>query len=94
MKRWRWALLIFELFLFALILVLPQVALPDFTFHGGTAPVVAKNRVSASPVLLTHVVSVQRMPLLPLQEAARDTEHPVPSSTPRCVLSLHCTLIC
>jgi len=50
MTRWRWALLIFELFLFALILILPQVDLPDFTFHGGTAPVVAKARVSPAPL--------------------------------------------
>jgi len=35
MKRWQWTLLIFELVLIALILVLPQVDLPDFTFHGG-----------------------------------------------------------
>jgi hypothetical protein len=48
MTRWRWALLIFELFLIALILVLPQVDLPDFTFHGGNAPVAAKARVSSA----------------------------------------------
>ena len=51
MKRWRLALLLWELFLFALILVLPQVDLPDFTFPGGTAPIVAKARLSASPAL-------------------------------------------
>lgn len=48
MNRWRWALLIFELLLIALILVLPQVDLPDYTFHGGTAPVAAKARVSSA----------------------------------------------
>ena len=46
MKRWKWVLLIFELVLFAAILVLPQVDLPDFTFHGGTAPITAKQRIS------------------------------------------------
>ena len=35
MKRWQLVILIFELALFAAILVLPQVALPDFTFHDG-----------------------------------------------------------
>ena len=45
MKRWQLALLIFELALFAAILVLPHVALPDFTFHDGTAPVAAHARV-------------------------------------------------
>ena len=45
MKRWRLALLIFELALFAVILVLPQVALPAFAFHGGNSPVAAQARV-------------------------------------------------
>jgi len=45
MKRWQFVVLIFELALFAAILVLPQVALPDFTFHGGTAPVAAHSRI-------------------------------------------------
>jgi hypothetical protein len=50
MKRWRWALLLFELALFAIILILPQVDLPDFTFHGGSAPIVAHCRACAPPV--------------------------------------------
>jgi hypothetical protein len=45
MKRWQLAFLIFELALFAAILVLPQVALPDFTFRGGTAPAAAHSRL-------------------------------------------------
>jgi len=45
MKRWRWLLLIFELTLFAVILILPQVDLPDFTFQAGNAPVAAHARV-------------------------------------------------
>jgi hypothetical protein len=59
MTRWRWALLIFELVLFAVILILPQVDLPDFTFHGGTAPVVAKAKLSAPPVLAVFHVPTQ-----------------------------------
>ena len=39
MKHWRFSLLIFELALFAVILILPQVDLPDFTFRAGSAPV-------------------------------------------------------
>jgi len=53
MKRWRFVLLMWELFLFALILVLPQVDLPDFTFPGGTAPIVAKARLSSPPTFTT-----------------------------------------
>ncbi|MGH9501912.1 MAG: hypothetical protein ACRD20_03585 [Terriglobales bacterium] len=45
MKRWQFSVLIFELVLFAAILVLPQVALPAFTCHGGTAPAAAHARV-------------------------------------------------
>jgi hypothetical protein len=37
MKRWRLVLLGLELALFALILVLPQVDLPDFAFRRGAA---------------------------------------------------------
>ena len=37
MKRWQLLILIFELTLFAAILVLPQVALPDLAFHGERA---------------------------------------------------------
>ena len=62
MKRWRWALLIFELALFALILILPQVDLPDFTFHGGTAPVVAKARLSSAPVQTVTVLMPMPVP--------------------------------
>jgi hypothetical protein len=35
MKRWRLAVLFFEILMFAFILVLPQVALPDFTAQAG-----------------------------------------------------------
>lgn len=49
MGRWQWVLLISELFLFALILVLPQVDLPDTTFRDGTAPVVAHAQLNAPP---------------------------------------------
>jgi hypothetical protein len=58
MSRWKWALLIFELVLFAVILILPQVELPQCAFHGGSAPVTAKARtlqVPQPPVLNTVV---------------------------------------
>lgn len=45
MKPWQYSVLIFELALVAAILVLPQVALPDFAFHEGAAPVTAHSRV-------------------------------------------------
>ena len=63
MKRWQLVVLIFELALFAAILVLPQVALPAFTFHSGTAPVVAHARVCQSG--LGAVVAAIPQSLLP-----------------------------
>jgi hypothetical protein len=47
--RWQWILLISELFQFALILVLPQVGLPDTTFQEGGAPVIARALLNPPP---------------------------------------------
>jgi len=94
MKRWAWALLIFELALFALILILPQVDLPDFTFHGGTAPVVMKARLSPSTLRLA-VFTVAQL-FLAMFFLSRRTElageTPLSALQPR--LSLLCTLLC
>jgi hypothetical protein len=94
MKRWQWALLIFELALFATILVLPQVDLPAFTFHGGTAPVAVKARFSSAPVR-PLLATLARMPLpdriADAQVEISDAPAP-PSAVSR--LSLLCTLIC
>src|SRR2546430_12002509 len=57
MKRWQWVLLIVELALFAIILILPQVDLPDFTFHGGTAPTAMKARISPVPARIAIVIA-------------------------------------
>jgi hypothetical protein len=94
MKRWQWALLIFELALFALILVLPQVALPEFTFHGGTAPIAAKARLSlargqpAAPIQLPMLIPGH------ILEAIADTRLVLPPARQETRLSLLCTLIC
>jgi ABC-type sulfate transport system permease subunit len=66
MARWRWALLVFELFLFALILILPQVDLPDTAFRDGHTPVMAKLLVNSAPLacsafaVLNAIVGSQR----------------------------------
>jgi hypothetical protein len=95
MTRWRWALLIFELFLIALILVLPQVDLPDFTFHGGNAPVAAKARLSpVSPSTGLGIVQA-RMPLASHRFEDRQDSHRVTtSSSSDVLLALLCTLLC
>jgi hypothetical protein len=95
MKPWKWTLLVFELALFAIILILPQVDLPDFTFHGGTAPVAAKSRFSVA-LARTVLPTAVRMPLpqdLSDEVATKDFEVPAaPSLNVR--LSLLRTLIC
>jgi hypothetical protein len=41
-----------------LVLVLPQVDLPDTAFHHGTAPIVAKARFSRAPAILKVAISM------------------------------------
>jgi hypothetical protein len=93
MKSWRWILLVFELFLFVLILVLPQVDLPDFAFQRGSAPVVAKSTLSSSPVVVIVPAPVQ--PLSPQDIVQNQHIGPVgvrPGT--HSLLSLFCTLLC
>jgi hypothetical protein len=94
MKRWQIAVLIFELALFAAILVLPQVALPDFTFHGGTAPVAAHSRVCQSTP--GSAIAINPQTLVPDQVVQRSNEHTVSLSFPAhsSRLSRLCVLIC
>jgi hypothetical protein len=95
MKRWRLALLICELALFAFILILPQVALPDLTAQGGTSPEAVQTRMSSSP--LGPAIALVLQPTLvgigeeKLRNHALDLYSSSPASSR---LSLHCTLIC
>ena len=95
MARWRWALLIFELLLIALILVLPQVDLPDYTFHGGTAPIAAKARVSSAPS--SSSVGIASLGVfLPSRtlELTQEKGRAVGSSGSDVRLALLCTFLC
>ncbi|MBZ5706161.1 MAG: hypothetical protein LAN63_12470 [Acidobacteriia bacterium] len=95
MNRWKWALLIFELALFALILILPQVDLPDFTFHSGTAPVAAKARVSSVPARSAMVVAAAETSLPgPAAEAQLESCIVPTLAASNSRLSLLCTLLC
>jgi hypothetical protein len=49
MSRWSWAVLVFELLLITIILILPQVDIPDTAFYCGTVPVLAKARLTCPP---------------------------------------------
>lgn len=95
MSRWRWALLIFELVLFAVILILPQVDLPDFTFHGGTAPVAMKARTDCGTARSTILNNPVALPTpVPLLEGRIETESSPLSTDADTRLSLLCTLTC
>jgi len=94
MSRWRWALLIFELVLFAVILILPQVELPDFTFHGGTAPVVMKTRLASGTARADVVNPVQLPTPVPVFDCQIVVHDPPSGTDADTRLSLLCTLTC
>lgn len=52
LNLWKCVLLLSMLFLFFLILVLPQVDLPDTAFHRNTAPIVIHSRYTSPPAAL------------------------------------------
>ena len=94
MKRWRLAVIIVEISLFAFILVLPQVALPDFTAQSGVSVGAAQaHRFSVTPGL--------RLEFEPLTTSAGTSEEgfwnrsfAIYFSPPSSRLSLLCALIC
>lgn len=94
MKQWKWFLLIFELALFAVILILPQVDLPDFAFHGGTAPVSAKARTSVRPTVTPVIAPARAWLPAHVLETRLEAARSLASIDSGGRLSLLCTLIC
>jgi hypothetical protein len=86
-------LLLFELVLFAVILILPQVDLPDFTFHKGTAPVAAHTQACSPPVRTVSRIVVPVLPELKTGSRAELRNVLSPPSLHYRLSSL-CTLIC
>jgi hypothetical protein len=93
-KRWRYALLFFELFLFALILILPQVDLPDFTFPGSTAPIVAKARLSSTLNFSANSPAGQALSLTADAKTGRNPSHPGFQLNLPSPISVRCILRC
>lgn len=94
MKRWHLLILIFELALFAAILVLPQVALPDVAFHEGTSPVAAHARV-CGPVPGTAItIAPQILPAEPIVQLRGETPNVSAPPAVHTRLSRLCVLIC
>jgi hypothetical protein len=94
MKRWQWALLIFELALFALILVLPQVELPEFAFQRRTSPIAAKASLSSSSI--RPAVALKLPLLIPgrVLESLAEARLALSPARSQTRLSLLCILIC
>lgn len=71
MKRWNIssaALIVlgFMIVLMLLIVVLPDVDLPDTAFHRGTAPILVHSQATSAPAMVTVAAAV---PLLDAPEA-------------------------
>lgn len=80
MHRWTikpsvLAALLGMLFLFFLILVLPDVDLPDVAFHGGTAPVTIHARSVTVPTPVTVAAFTQL--ILSSESSGHRYSHPV-----------------
>lgn len=80
MKRWTispsyLSVLMCLLFLIVLILVLPDVDLPDTAFHGGTAPVDLHSQVTSAPGLLSVGATVPFS--FSAHPVSRRSEHPL-----------------
>jgi hypothetical protein len=96
MRSWRIVFLVFELFLFALILVLPQVELPDFVFRvrQTTAPVLAKADVSPAPFAYGIATASLQSPLFrPMDEVKPRQAAPPGRGNTHSLLALLCTLL-
>jgi hypothetical protein len=99
MGRWtigpsRLLVLLSWLLLITLILVLPQVDLPDTAFHRGTAPVDVHSRVTSAPGLLSVSTDVQVS--FSAHPASRFREHGLSfaHATSVCLPLLHRSLRC
>lgn len=87
-------LLLGILLIIGLIQVLPQVDLPDTAFHEDTAPVVAKFRVTAAPILSSAIVPLDMQSSVAVPSEVR--QHFVRPSlvSANLVPILHCSLLC
>jgi hypothetical protein len=94
MTRWGWVLLIFELFLFVVILIHPDVDLPDTAFRDGNSPVLAKLQVTTAPVISASLTHLPTGSLRQIQSGIlRDLPSPE-RMTPAGRRSLLCTMLC
>lgn len=94
MKRWQWVLLITELVLIMVILILPQVNLPDSAFHRGTSPTTLKSSLTSAPVAVAVSARIERWLLGDAMESPLEISEGVTPGRTDSRLSLLCTFIC
>ena len=94
MKRWLHVLLLFELFLIGLILVLPQVDLPDTAFRDGNTPLSLRFAVHAAPTINYNFAASDGTFLRPGRLPGAVTQVPVPRFVPATPLLVAGTLRC
>jgi hypothetical protein len=94
MKRWQWVLLIFELVLIAVILILPQVNLPDSAFHRGTAPTTLKSSLTPAPIFSAVSAPIQLWLLDDRAETRVEIAADIVPAHSDSRLSMLCMLIC
>lgn len=94
MTRWGWVLLIFELFLFVVILIHPDVDLPDTAFRDGNSPVLAKLQVTAPPVMAVSITRISTGFPHPIEAAVQKDLPSSERTSPATLRSLLCTLLC
>ena len=87
-------ILSFVVFLMLLIVVLPDVDLPDTAFHRGTGPVAIHALATAAPTVVT-VAAVYRFPITkegyrPFYRAGDLIRIPAPKTRPILLRSIRC----
>lgn len=94
MTRWRWVLLIFELFLLVVILIHPDVDLLDTAFRDGNSPVLAKLQVTTAPVMAAAITRISSGAPRPFPAAI---QREIPSSERMTLATLRsplCVMLC
>lgn len=94
MTRWGWVLLIFELFLFVVILIHPDVDLPDTAFRDGNSPVLAKVQVTTPPVMAVSITPISTGLPHHIEAAVQKNPHSSERTSPATLRFLLCTLLC
>jgi len=94
MPRRGWVLQIFELFLFVVIPIHPDVDLADTAFRDGNSPVLAKLQVNTPPVTAVSITLISTGFPHQIEAAVQKDLPPSERTSPATLRSLLCRLLC